>query len=863
MNMVRKCNVYLCRSNYEWPKTPYIKMVTFPSKKNDPENYERWINALPNERASLLKLSSINVCVKHFPESCEWMKIPGGRRPVEPPSVFPGVLGSCLKQVKSSARSTKAATSDSRQRLSEKHHEDQDRIKSFDLFCTEVKKRYKHFNIVQKGCELYMSLMDDIGRRVIQFLHFRQVVSHFGFLHLVSVEKNGIEISKSKFSLQKNSLISRWTQFNDIFNVIRQHQASTMDFHTIVMETLKLMVDVHDLPLFQFLKTQFEMLLSPPKGRRFDKNLIVLAAELHNVSPAAYKFLRKSASIILPSTKMIKQMLSKTLSDDNFKALLEKLKPQQRLVNVLFDEVKLVQTMRFTAGHIVGFATNNESDDEMLATHALVVEIVCHFGGPRYILRVCPVSKLNSESLRKILLETTHAILKCGGTPVSFICDNCQTNQSVYTKLGGPGKVYLETVGIFVYLTYDYVHIFKNVRNNWITVTNKELSFTKDGKKLVAFWSDLVALYDEDKMSPLRLTKLTHTAIFPKPLQRQSVPLVSQVFNDKTVAALYSFKQKLGIRDGTIEFVSMINQWFKMMNVKDKYSAIHLRDEFRLPWTIGCDSFKRLHEICDVISSCTWKGGRNRVLKLTNQTGTAFTITTRTNMESATALLNEYEFEYVLPAVFSDDAIEKFFGQARQRKGGNFYIDSTDILAAAKVVNLHALLKYDLFPVATSEYKCLNCTQAVNEDHVEMINEFDIFQTQTLLSSSDSLKQKVVYIAGHLTHKYLTNDDDDDDDYAVSTEFLDNLNRGGLSLPKLSTTFFVHASLKAFENLNNDQKQCRNYIEKCFSFISTPLSSNTSACKTLANIILKAYVLDNSDREQEVGCLRRKEKLTV
>ena len=38
------------------------------------------------------------------------------------------------------------------------------------------------------------------------------------------------------------------------------------------------------------------------------------------------------------------------------------------------------------------------------------------------------------------------------------------------------------------------------------------------------------SLYEEDRIKTLRLTKLTHTAGFPKTLQRHSVPLVCQVF---------------------------------------------------------------------------------------------------------------------------------------------------------------------------------------------------------------------------------------------------------------------------------------------------------------------------------------------
>ena len=55
-------------------------------------------------------------------------------------------------------------------------------------------------------------------------------------------------------------------------------------------------------------------------------------------------------------------------------------------------------------------------------------------------------------------------------------------------------------------------------------------------------WKDIIALYKEDKKNSLRLTKITHTSIFPKLLQRQSVPLVCQVFQEKTVTALIALK---------------------------------------------------------------------------------------------------------------------------------------------------------------------------------------------------------------------------------------------------------------------------------------------------------------------------------
>ena len=79
---------------------------------------------------------------------------------------------------------------------------------------------------------------------------------------------------------------------------------------------------------------------------------------------------------------MIRELMAKSLDDENLSALFQSLMPQQRLVNIIFDEVKLVSTMRYSAGHVVGLAENKS---EELATYALVIELGCHHGGPRWV----------------------------------------------------------------------------------------------------------------------------------------------------------------------------------------------------------------------------------------------------------------------------------------------------------------------------------------------------------------------------------------------------------------------------------------------------------------------------------------------
>ena len=103
-------------------------------------------------------------------------------------------------------------------------------------------------------------------------------------------------------------------------------------------------------------------------------------------------------------------------------------------------------------------------------------------------------------------------------------------------------------MGLPMFLLYDYVHIFKNIRNNWYTELSKELIFTMDNKELLASWKDIETLYNADKAHSVRLTKLSQLSVYPKPLQRQSVPLVCRVFNEKTHAALVAHKMSLSFR---------------------------------------------------------------------------------------------------------------------------------------------------------------------------------------------------------------------------------------------------------------------------------------------------------------------------
>ena len=65
-------------------------------------------------------------------------------------------------------------------------------------------------------------------------------------------------------------------------------------------------------------------------------------------------------------------------------------------------------------------------------------------------------------------------------------------------------------------------------------------------------------------------------------------------------------------------------------------------------------------------------------------------------------------------------------GQARQHKGGNFYIDITDVMAAAKVQRLHQLMKCDIMPEGEPLSHCTLCDAVPIPEDLELLPDLSM-----------------------------------------------------------------------------------------------------------------------------------------
>ena len=137
-----------------------------------------------------------------------------------------------------------------------------------------------------------------------------------------------------------------------------------------------------------------------------------------------------------------------------------------------------------------------------------------------------------------ILLD---GIKKAGGDIIAIINDGNKVNKKSFSLFDTVNKQSWLTKNIVI-LIFDYVHLLKNIINNWITEKTQKLEYVIDAMKKVANWSDIKRLYTLEANNLIKLSKLTEVSFIPKPNERQKFSTWLQVLNDATVTELKVMK---------------------------------------------------------------------------------------------------------------------------------------------------------------------------------------------------------------------------------------------------------------------------------------------------------------------------------
>ena len=90
-----------------------------------------------------------------------------------------------------------------------------------------------------------------------------------------------------------------------------------------------------------------------------------------------------------------------------------------------------------------------------------------------------------------------------------------------------------------------------------------------------------------------------------------------------------------------------------------------------------------------------------------------------------------------------------------------------------------------------------------------------------------------------------------------------NVGSNALKIFKLEPqTQVKNPEIATFQSFSKGVYRCRFHFGELLSFVDAPLTGSKAACTTLANILLKAHVLNVSDKEKSWGCLRRQDKFS-
>ena len=422
---------------------------------------------------------------------------------------------------------------------------------------------------------------------------------------------------------------------------------------------------------------------------------------LHAKSPAAYKELRESGVLVLPSEKTLRDYRNffkprAGFHPDN----IERLKSQtghyfdiQRYVVLSFDEMKIQSKLVFDkdSNELIGFVDlgeeelNLSSGSSDLATHALVFFVRGAASDLKYALAYFLTKDVTSYQIMPLFWKAVSILeLECNLWVCAAVSDEASPNRLFYqlhSDLVEPdGEVVNYAPNLFapsrkIYFFSDAPHFVKTTRNCLFNSgSGKRTRYMWNNEKYM-LWEHIAKLYCMDLDSGLhRLPKLTVDHIALKSYSRMKVSLAVQVLSN-TVAQALQRHYSSGEAQETSKLCQMVNDFFDCMNVRSTTEYQKKRNALLAPYRSTDDErFDWLENVflnylTDWKSSTESRKGaftddeRGRMF-LSMQTYNGLKMTVKSAIAVTKFLLSE-GFEFVLTERFCQDDVEEYFGYQR------------------------------------------------------------------------------------------------------------------------------------------------------------------------------------------------------
>ena len=352
-----------------------------------------------------------------------------------------------------------------------------------------------------------------------------------------------------------------------------------------------------------------------------------------------------------------------------------------------------------------------------------------------------------------------------------------------------------------IFLLFDFVHLFKGIRNNWITEKMQELEFYIDGERKIAKWSDIKALFDLELNQIVKMSKLSEISVNPKPVERQRVSTCLKVFCEQTLSALKVYPDLQNV-DGTVLFLSKFIEFWKIVNVHGPYTDVRLIDPNRaVIRSIDDANLQKLIAISEFADHMAPSGSK-RIKQLTRDTAYNLSHTYKGLVGLSTFLLNTNNHEYVALRNITTDPLEKQFGKLRQVSGGTYFITVQQVLEEVSIYKCKLPLQLDGGAVSSISlepgHSCSKCGFLLSEDMCDVFDKLPELENDLSMDT----KMALFHIAGYIGRK----DEVSDDTFSYQEKygnFTDDLNRGGLQIPGDSACQWIFYCYIMFHEVAN------------------------------------------------------------
>ena len=460
-----------------------------------------------------------------------------------------------------------------------------------------------------------------------------------------------------------------------------------------------------------FWQQQMKLLQTEKMARRYHPQIIRFALSLHGKSPAAYREIRDSGAMILPSERVLRDYKNyfkpkAGLNVDNIESLRDKASSAagiQRYVVLVMDEMKIQSNLVFDkySGDLIGFVDLGDpmtnyaclGDEDVMATHALAFLVRGMCSDMKHIIAYYFTENVTSYQLMSVfwkivgVLEVTLnlwviAAVNDGASPnrkffelhSMFMSDveNEVVSDVVY-KVNN-----LFAMDRFIFFFPDACHLIKTARNclyNSGSGSRSRLMWNNGSYLLFRHIADL--FYSNQEFALHVLPKLSLDHIVLTPYSKMKVKLATQVLSRSVAIALEESGNEEVL--GTAQFCRMMNDFFDCTNVRSLTEHVRGRNQFIKPYTAQDDErFVWLKNVflkylenwrqSTMAREGEYSTDDRGKMFISIQTYKGLKISINAQIEAIQFLLDE-GFEYVLSERFMQDVLEDYFGHQRAKGG--------------------------------------------------------------------------------------------------------------------------------------------------------------------------------------------------